>query len=60
MYKITYDLKTNDGSNTYEFFVDNIDVNDVKAQNELALKDSLKYFKSGMSAIRIIDIELVK
>ncbi|ENO7355452.1 hypothetical protein [Morganella morganii] len=56
MYKITYNLKTQSGQNTYEFTVDEVDENDEKTQLDLARKDSCKYHESGISSVQIISV----
>lgn len=60
MYKITYELKTKDNSNTYEFTVDKVSIVDEKEKMELARTDSAKYHKSGMASIKIINTEKIK
>ncbi len=60
MYKITYELKTKDNSNTYEFTVDRVSIVDEKEKIELARTDSAKYHKLGMASIKIINTEKIK
>lgn len=60
MYKIIYELKTKDNSNTYEFTVDKASITDEQEKIELARTDSAKYYKSGMASIKIINTEKIK
>ena len=60
MYKITYELKTKDNSNTYEFTVDRVSIVDEKEKIELARTDSAKYHKLWMASIKIINTEKIK
>lgn len=61
-YRITYMLKSQNISGTYDFVVDDIDV-DIENDSELfdlALRDSAKYHQSGTCSVNITNTEPVE